>query len=739
MKLAGIAFLWAVVLAILIAPATQLSFNNDDWLPETHPQEVHLDYLSEQFAPGDDLVIAVDVPRGFFNSDEMARIERLEAALEEGLGQDLISMRSPLSATRLSDHGGVIEVESFSEAFARGAFKDFRAFARAFAQSSYRGRLLSDDHQVAALDLRLDTREQAERRRRALERVRAVLVREGWQGQYHLIARAALKDAINIQTRADMMPLLAGAALMLAVFLWLTLGQFFTAAFVFLTATIAVVGSLSMIVLAGHHMTAVALTLPVLVGVIAVAHGLHILAHYRKLGVARDVIGRVWRPCFFANLTTAIGLGSFAVSGLIPLRNFGWDSLVIMTMLYLVVLAAFWSLFRFFENRVVLSAQSRFQGFLDRFLVFCHDITTAHPGRVCLATLLLTSFFGAGLMKFHTETNFLSVFFLPDSAIRRDFALADRQLGGSGALDVIIRHREADHFKRLDAFDRARALSERLARHRQINHAEAMDIPVGQAHEAFTGKKALPDSDEKLAQELFFLELSRSEAKDDILSPYANFDYTATRIHLRTPDLGSGAIERLIGEATAVIRSSDHAGEVILTGFNVFVHALGAEILRTQLSSFALAGVSVFVIFLVQFGWRIGVLGFLSNLAPVVGVLGLISWSGTPFDFTTILVASITLGLAVDDSIHFLHSWRRARGAGLSGEAARGSALHLTGWAIILTSLLFCAGSAVFLLSELALLIKFAIFMMIGLGLDLFSSVLFLPALLAFGVRDDID
>ena len=744
------AFFWPIVLIALITPVAWLSFNNDDWLPDNHKQEIHLDYLSEQFAPGDDLVIAVDLPDGFFNQPAKLRVARLEAQLEEHLGADLISMRSPLSAVRLADNQGVIEVESFSDAFDRGAFKDFKAYADAFALSPYSGRLLSDDHKIAALDLRLDTREQAARRTRALETVRAVLAREGWQGKYHLIARAALKDAINTRTRADMPRLFAGAALMLAVFLWLALGRWSWAAFVFLTAAVCVMGSLSVIVVLGHHMTAMALILPVLAGVIAVAHGLHILAHNANLGeeiseraaqktMAQQTMSRVWRPCFFANLTTAIGFGSFAVSDLIPLRNFGWDSLVIMVMLYLVVLAAFWSLFHFFEKQIELSTQSRFYGFLQRFLIFCHQITTAHPAKICLAVLLLTSFLGAGLVKFHTETNFLSVFFKPASVIRQDFELADQKLGGSGAMDVIVRHPAPDHFKRLDAFDRARKLSEALALHPKINHAEAMDIPVGQAHEAFTGKKALPDNDDKLAQELLFLELSRSEAKDDILSPYANFDYTATRIHLRTPDLGSGAIARLIADATNVIYASGQIGEVILTGFNVFVHALGTEILLTQISSLALAGFLVFVIFVVQFGWHIGAVGFLSNLVPVVAVLGVISWSGTPFDFTTILVASITLGLAVDDSIHFLHSWQRARSTGASQEQARGAALQVTGWAIILTSVLFCAGSAVFLLSELSLLIKFAIFMMIGLGLDLFSSVLFLPALLAFCARDGVD
>ena len=308
--------------------------------------------------------------------------------------------------------------------------------------------------------------------------------------------------------------------------------------------------------------------------------------------------------------------------------------------------------------------------------------------------------------------------------------MADRHLGGSGALDVIIRHDAVDHFKRLDAFSRAHRLSLTLAAHQKVNYAEAMDIPIEQVHRAFTGRRALPDRSDQLAQELLFLELSRSETKDDILSPYVNFDYTATRIHLRTPNLGSGEITRLMADLTR-LTDSDHSDEVLLTGFNAFLQALGDEILLTQTTSLALACFFVFVIFIFQFGWRIGMLGFLSNIAALASILGIIAWSGAGFNFTTVLVASITLGLAVDDSIHFLHNWRHRRLRGADAQAAREGALQLTGWAMIITSILFCAGAAVFLLSELALLVQFAIFMMVGLALSLWTSILLLPALLA--------
>ena len=382
MKAWGIAFLWAVAAAVLIAPAARLGFDNDSWLPDAHQQEIYLDYLSDQFAPGDSLVIALDLTGGFFDDRAMARLNRLEAALETALGRHLISMRSPLSATRLVSDRDAIKVESFFDSFKRGQLKDFAAYRRAFAASPYHGRLLSEDAAIAALDLRLDTREQAERRHQVMQIIRAVLADEGWQGRYHLIAEAALKDTLNEQTRSDMARLLSGAVVMLVIFLWLVLGRFISVAFVFLAAALAAFASLSAIVVLGHQMTALALILPIWASVIAVAHSLHIFAHYRHLiktetrDIAKKTISRVWRPCFFANLTTAIGFGSFMVSELIPLNHLGWDSLLAMLLLYLIVLAAFWSLFHFFGNFAQpagASALGYFVQALFGFLPSSHD------------------------------------------------------------------------------------------------------------------------------------------------------------------------------------------------------------------------------------------------------------------------------------------------------------------------------------------------------------------------------
>ena len=117
-----------ILLALVLVPAWWLSVNNDNWLPPEHSQEINLNYLSDEFSPGDDLVIGLQMRQGFFTQDNMRKLSQLEEGLKQYLGADLISSRSALSATHIANNKNVIEVESFESTYVRGAFANVAAY-----------------------------------------------------------------------------------------------------------------------------------------------------------------------------------------------------------------------------------------------------------------------------------------------------------------------------------------------------------------------------------------------------------------------------------------------------------------------------------------------------------------------------------------------------------------------------------------------------------------------------------
>ena len=249
--------------------------------------------------------------------------------------------------------------------------------------------------------------------------------------------------------------------------------------------------------------------------------------------------------------------------------------------------------------------------------------------------------------------------------------------------------------------------------------------------QAKISKDLLPETSDELSQILLFLEFSRGDSKNDVLSSYIDFDYTHTRMHLRTPDLSSAKIPKLREFIEKTLKEVQNPFPIILTGTNIFFEALGEYVVDAQILSLGITLSIIAFLFICIFGIKLGILGTLTNIFPIAFTLGSISFLGVPFDFATVLIASVSFGLCVDDTIHYLHFYLMQKKKGLPFRDQIYNSTHTLGRPIFFTSLLFALGFLVFVFSDLMILIKFGVFTALSLSLAFASTVLFLPAMLA--------
>jgi len=799
--------MWGALVAAAAVHLPKLAFDNDTWLPVANPLRAELESFRAEFEPHEALLVAVELPVAFFAPEMTRAVRELDAALAA-----LPAVRhvlSPVSATTILRRGDALEITAFGDALDKGLL-DAESYRARFDSSPYAGKLLSPAHRVVALRVGVD-RAGAESRARAVAAIEATVRRHvaAIEGVAHLAGEAALKDELNRATRAQLPRLLALAALALAVFLRLACGDWRRAALVFTAAAAAVGACLGLTAALGLPVNAVLLALPVMLAVIAVADALHILARWDGLGgdggdgdgahgdsdsaaTARltVTIGQTWLPCLAASVTSAVGFGAFALSELVPLRHFGWASAAAILYAYPLIVGALWGGLWLLPG-LRRAPVGRFPW--GRLAAAVYQLSTARAGRITLAALVVAALLGGGLAHLRTETNFLSVFFAEDSRVRRAFDLVDARLGGSGRVEVVLRG-DAGDFATVDALAQVGRIAGRAAAIGTVNHVDSYLLPVALAHEAFVGDgdghgevdhgesgdgestttATLPTTDAALAQELLFLSLSRSASRRDVLSPYLNFDHSGARLSLQTANLDSPALRRTIADATTAAgdftvtdATTVTNPTVTITGFGVFIHHLGRLVLRTQALSLALTLTVIGALLVMQFGWRAGLCGFTVNLLPLIATAGLVAWLGHPFDFAAILIAGVTLGLSVDDTIHFLHHYRRGGhpprhprvllsggGDGGDGDVGDGGthprhprsllsgggdgdknkniarALHRTARPIVITSALFCCGLAVVAASDLVVLRKFAAFTAFGITAALLATLVVLPALL---------
>lgn len=712
-----------------------LRFDSDLWVDKDHPIQVSQDYLADEFTAGENLTITLSLTDSFFSSAHIAWVGKLESQLKQL--PYILDIRSPLSAKTIIPHGDALEVRSFKNALDKGVLTDMEHYASEFTTTPYNGRLLSTDHRTVAIEMQADTRDNASRRAELLHSLRAVLATH--EGDIGIVGDAALKGAINDAVRGELVSLLGIAALVFILFLALVLRHLWQTITLIACMVFAVTTCLSSIHWLGHHLTPVSICLPVMVAIISIADGLHIFALWNSTQQSQPsysarlyaTIRKSWLPCLLASTSSAVGFGAFSFSELIPLRHFGMDATLAIALCYPIIVGTIWGALFLFPSAFRSSPRPRTAIIANFMTRLPNDIFTRRRALGGLF-LILTAVFLSSLWFVRTETNFLTVFFSPKSPIYRDFMHADHHLGGTGAIDVIVQD-DAEYFRQINAMQDIEHFATAFQQHPLVNHSDSYLMPLGIVHKALSGAPGLPTDNAELEQELLFLDLSRSESERDMLGDYLNFDSSAAHIRLQTPNLRSDQLEKVLAHTKNTLH--DTHNNVLITGSGNYIHALSQYVLSTQVGSFTMTIGFIAVLFCAFFGWRLGIIGTMANIFPVLVTTGSIALLDIPFDFATILIAGITLGLSVDDAIHFLHHYRTAA-HDHSPLSAVARTTKLVWQPIVLTSILFCIGVATLGTSELVLMVKFAIFTALGFSAAFVSTLVFLPAMILLTTKN---
>ena len=749
-------------------------FDNSVWLPEENAHKKNKDYLYKEFTRGEDLVIAIDLGVDFFQPRFIAYFSKITKELEEEEG--VVEVKNPLSATTIIQHNKVMQILSFEEALEQKIIPDLRAYKRRFTQSEYYGQLLSKDYQKLAIVVKIKAPlaeynyERRDRIRKAARRIldsnlqgslKSHLKKDENRGlgSIHWTGEVVLNHALAQYTQKNLALLLPILFVLLFLLLYFVFGRLLEVLVILYISLSVLSLSFAVFVLRGYPMTAISISLPILVLVIAIADAIHIFNRWYELSAKisnpKDALAQTvretWMPCLLTSVTTAIGFGSFYFSELIPLRNFGEVSLIVILLAYLIIVSHSW-LFIYFYAARLQKKNAELYPRLSRFLLSSYTSFSSRVPYLILAFFLLliaVSIYGFRFIR--TETNFLDVFFKKNSVIYQDFNYVDEELGGTGAVDILLRAKDKEVFKEVESLHFLEAAQKDFLAYKQTKHMRSYLTPLRMVHSEFAidlGEKKntrnLPHSKEQLAQELLFLEFSRGEQKNDVLSSYIDFDYTNSRIHLQTPNLNSSAakeitlyIEEKLNKLGAVHRnkSEEKKGapakyEYTIAGGSIYFQILGDYIIDTQVLSILITLGIIWLLFTIEFRFKLATLGVLANTLPILLTCSIIIYLDIPFDFATVLISSVSFAMCVDDSIHFLHLYNiRKKELPDFDERIKHVISHI-GQPIFFTSVLFSCGFIVFAFSDLVILIKFGIFTLLSLVFAFIANIIFLPAFL---------
>jgi predicted RND superfamily exporter protein len=556
-------------------------------------------------------------------------------------------------------------------------------------------------------------------------------------------------DAMQKAMQVDMIRFTALAVLTIVAFLALLFRRIAGVVLPMLTVVLSLIATLSVMAIAEVAITLPTQILPSFLLAVGVGYSVHVLAIFyqqRRKGRGEEEaiafsLGHSGLAIVMTSVTTAGGLASFAAADIAPIADFGVfaPAGVLVAMVFTIILLP--ALTAVFPMGPEAAAEERRRDpFSQRLLVRTGEFATAHAPAIVVATagLLAIALLGAFQLRFsHNPIQW----FPEDDFFRISNDLLNEELKGAMFMEVLLDTGEENGLQDpqlLEKMDQIRRHASAL----QIGEIfigktiSLVDV-VKETNKALNENReefyAIPDDPRLVAQELLLFENSGSDDLEDLVDSHFSKGRMTLKVSSADAIQYRGFIDHLDRKFREILGDGV---EFEFTGLVVILGATINAVIRSMAKTYIIALAIITPLMILLIGRvRIGLVSMVPNLTPIIFTLGFMGWTGIPLDAFTMLVGSIAIGLAVDDTIHFMHHFRRYFEETGDVHAAVRETMRTTGQALLYTSLVLSAGFFIYMFSTMNNLFNFGFLTGLTIILAFLADVILVPALMTLVAR----
>lgn len=728
----------AVVTALALAELPHIHFDNalKTWFLDDDPALLEHERFRKLFGSDEIVVAGLEAP-DVFAPDVLERIDRITRAIE--VAPHVEKVFSLTNIESVTGKGDTLEIGDLVEmpvdAAALPAIRE-----RALANRLYVGNVVSADGRFTTVIARLPHHVDAfQYKVEAVGAIRRILEAEVGSS-FYLAGGPVFDEQFFRQSEADTLRTVGLMTIFLAGVLAALLRTWWGVVLPLVTVGMAVVWTIGTMSLAGVTVNVISTMLPPLLLAVGVADAMHVLVDYqnrcrkgeRKAQALRAVYHELFGPLFLTGLTTAIGMLSLAVSRIESIRIFGLFAAYGVGCAFLLTVTFVPVVLSYLEPPEPAPDRSRRHYLSTRALEALHGFTVRRGAWIVGAWTLIVAVSIGFASQVRAESSFIRIF-KESSQIRRDTEAIQERLAGSVTVEIVLDTGREGGVKEPALLREIEKLEAFLESHSIVSSTQSVADYFKDLRRAFHGNDQreyrLPTSAEEAAQYLLLYEM---DAPDGDLREYVTFDYRQARITARVDMTTSNEAVELRREIEAYMATqlpSDIRGEV--TGLMMLFANLEEYIRASLVQGFSGALVSIFVVFCFQMGSiGLGALVMLANTMPILITLGVMGMTGIRLDSMTAMVASIAIGLADDDSIHFVSRVRLKLKEGFDIVTALREALIEVGRALVYSGLALCGGFAVMLSASFVGAIYFGLLTMLTILVALTADLTLLPVML---------
>ena len=705
----GLLLLLTLAFALPI-PRLELDTSAEGLMVAKDPARQYYEQVKTRFG-SDALTVVLVKAENVFTSPVLQVIRRLSDRLESLEG--VTRVESLTTVKNVKGDGGSLTVAPLVGATIPDAAPDLEGIRRdALGNRVFVGNIVSRDGAAAAIAVYTDAKPgDTQFNQRFSDQVEAMLAAESRPGlTLYQIGTPLTKVVFGQYTRRDLVVLIPISLVVLLVILFLAFRTLQGVVIPIATGLLSVVWALGAMALLGIPINVITAIVPSLLITIGFAEDVHMLTEYHRLldegrdrlTAIREMVAETSLPVLVTTFTTVLGFGSLVTTDITMLIQFGQAASLglvanfIVTVVAVPILLRAWPVPR--HRRPSAFAQGSthdpLPAWMERLAVF----NLKHRAPILLVAALVTVVSLVGWSTLRVNTDFVS-YFPEKSVIRQRAGDLHRSMAGAFNFYVVVETGRENGAAEPEVLSRIAALQRFLEGTGEVDQTVSVADYLRKVHrEMNAGGEAfdvLPDTADAVGQYLLVL-----DAKET--GKYLDFDGSTANVVVRHNITSSWQLSRLLKRLDAYVAQHfpDNV-KVRYTGESILINNAADYMAINEVTSFSYTFAIIGVVHALLFmSVRAGLLSLIPNVIPVLTSFGVMGLLGIPLNTGTALIATVAIGIAVDDTVHHMITYARQLNLHHDQRVAMVETLRIQGRPIVYVSLALAGGFLVLAFSS---------------------------------------
>jgi len=589
-----------------------------------------------------------------------------------------------------------------------------------------------------------------------IEEIREVLNEYSYMGSLYLGGPSMIATDMMTFIKDDLVVFGLGVALVFAIMLYLFFGNTWFVLLPLINSFFATYFTAAFLGAMDWKISVVSSNFIALLLILTISLTVHVLVKFNELKEEfndrtdrlKNAIRQIIVPCFFAAFTTGIAFISLLVGELKPVIEFG-------KMMSVGILIAFICTFTFIPAALSLIKNTKTKDVLKlhRITSILYKYTVKNTKLIFLISFISISAFIYGAFKLEVENKFID-YFDDTTEIYQGMLKIDKDLGGTATLDIIIKEPKEDLIINNSVDDdiflddlfedensqasgywwNIYSLSKLEEIHDYLDEKDEIGKVLSVASGLKLARKINDDQDLNDLELALLRSVLPEDIKDTLLYSYINKDDSVVRISTRVVETSDGLNRNnLIAEIKNDLKNEFKLDDdqITITGLAVLYNNMLQSLFSAQIGSILIVFSVIGLMFLAIFKtFKAMIIGLIPNIFVAMSVLGVLGLLGLPLDIMTITVAAISVGMAVDNTIHYMYRYKKE----VKNTKDALTAINFThinlGRALFYTAATISVGFSILSLSNFFPTVLFGLFTSMALIISFVSSLTLLPNLL---------